>query len=143
MKDNQKKTITLTESDILNIVKDTVSQVLAEGFMQNAVNKVRDFAQKADNKIDDFTRGYEIKEGNPQSVEDLFQGDGWEIVSVVNKGSYNLYGVRRMTGSFGVFDGMEVNEMEEELNMFLNGKGSAKYVGKLPKYPGIEVFKVQ
>ena len=42
-----------------------------------------------------------------------------------------------------VFTLEEVNEMEEELNMFLNGKGSAKYVGKLPKYPGIEVFKVQ
>lgn len=132
------KVIRLTESDLNNIINETVSQLLKEGFLDN----MKSGFDNAKNALSRFADGYEVKEGNPQSIEDVFEGDGWKIIAAVPKQSSTFYLVSRQTGAFGAFNGIDVNGMVEELNTFLGGN-YAKYIGKHPEKKYIEVFRIE
>ena len=127
----KKNILKLSESKLQEMVIEAVKSALNENFFTDMGDKFNDFAQ-----------GYPTKEGNPQSIEDLFEGDGWQVVKSFNKNGATYYAVKRMTGSFGVFNGQEDNDMVEELNIYLNGNGTASYVGTHPKYKHIELFKI-
>ena len=89
------------------------------------------------NGMNDMAQGFETKEGNPQSIEDLFAGDGYKVLKSFNKNGATYYAVARKTGAFGGFFGPEGNDMAEELNIYLDGNGTATYVGyKVGKIPG-------
>ena len=89
-----------------------------------------------------FYQGFETKEGNPQSIEEVFNGDGWEVVKIFNKNGSTYYAVKPVTGAFAGHFGVQGDEMAEELNIFLNGNGTASYAGTHPKYSYIHMFKI-
>ena len=141
-------TIKLTESDLKYIIETSVKRVLMnEGFLDKVSNKLNQWGEKLSDKADDFERGYDLKEGKPQSIEDVFEGDGWKIKAVKQSNNgYTYYGVIRVAGTWGVHNGIPVEEMAEELNIFLQDSGkepSAVYVGKHPNSKQVEVFKVK
>lgn len=121
---NLKKTI--SESQLVQVIKEGILSTIGK-------------------KVDSFYRGFEAPEGKPQSVEDVFNGNGWKIKAISNGKTPNstMYAVSRLSGAFGSFNGLQPKELEDDLNIFLQGKGKAMYIGKHPKYPYIEVFKVQ
>lgn len=123
--DNRKNNL-ISESELMDILRESLFDTITK-------------------KLDDFQRGYKIPEGNPKSLEDVFRGNGWEIKATSNGKTPNstMYAVYRKTGQNGVFNGLQPEELTVDLNVFLQGKGKAIYVGKHPKYPYIEVFKIQ
>lgn len=136
-----KNIVKLTESDLKYVVENTVKRIITnEGFLDKA-------GEWLSNKVDDFERGYDLKEGKPQSIEDVFEGDGWKVSAVKQSSNgYTYYGVKRATGTWGAHNGIPVEEMVEELNMFLQDSGqqpTAEYVGTHPNAKYIEVFRVK
>ena len=125
----KKNIVKLTESKLQEMVINAVKLGLNEG----AFDTMRD-------KFDDYVQGYPTKEGNPQSVADVFEGDGWEIVECPHDGNYGIFKVKRTMGGFGNFYGQEIQEMIEEIQIFLNNKGTVRYLGK--EGDGIEKFEV-
>ena len=75
-----KQTIKLTESKLRTIVEDCVRETLGETLMGNVRSKIKDGINVIGNKINDFAQGYETKEGNPQSIEEVFEGDGYKVL---------------------------------------------------------------
>lgn len=133
----EKNYIRLSHSQLNEIVEATVNALIKEGFLDNmrsGFNNVKGAWQR-------FADGYETKEGNPQSIEDVFEGDGWKIHATVPKNGATYYFVSRQTGGLGAFYGQEVNEMVDELNIFLGGN-RAKYIGKHPEKKYLEVFRI-
>lgn len=126
------------KKNIVSISEEQIKEMIKESIISNLGDKIK-------NSLEDYYNGYETKEGNPQSVEDVFEGDGWTVKATSKGKTPNsvMYAVVRKKGQFGAFNGIEPEGMVEELNTFLNGKGTAKYIGKHPKYPYMEVFKVQ
>jgi hypothetical protein len=137
-----KNNVRLTEGKLREIVQEAVQEALKEGFLSDVGNSIKNGIKTAADRFDDFTRGYDVKEGIPQSIEDLFEGDGWRVIRVFAKGGGTVYAVKRMSGSFGVFDGQEVEDMVDELNIYLDGNGTAQHLGQHPKYKYIELFKI-
>lgn len=129
MKEN-KNIIHLSQKNLNEIITETVKRLMSEGVL----DKMKGAWQR-------FTDGYETKEGNPQSIEDVFEGDGWKIHATVPKNGATYYFVSRQTGDFGTFYGQEVNEMVDELNIFLGGN-RAKYIGKHPEKKYLEIFRI-
>ena len=109
-----------------NVIHNIVSEVLKES-------------------LGGFYRGYEIQNGQPQNVEDVFKGDGWVIKGTKQlKDGSTAYAVSRATGAFGAFNGVEAQDMVEELNIVLQKEGKhAEYKGpgKVHKY--IEIFIIK
>lgn len=138
-----KQTIKLTESKLRTIVEDCVRETLGETLMGNVRSKIKDGINDIGNKINDFAQGYETKEGNPQSIEEVFEGDGYKVLKSFNKNGATYYAVVRKTGAFAEFFGPEGNDMAEELNIYLDGNGTATYVGYHPKVKGTELFKIE
>lgn len=134
---NQK--VKLTESKLRSIVEDCVREAL----MGNVGSKIKDGINAIGNKINDFAQGYETKEGNPQSIEDVFEGDGYKVLKSFNKNGATYYAVVRKTGTFAEFFGPEGDNMAEELNIYLDGNGTATYVGYHPKVKYAELFKIE
>lgn len=118
--------VTISESQLVQIIKEGILSTIGR-------------------KADSFYRGFETPEGKPQSIEDVFKGNGWKIRATSNGKTPNstMYAVSRLSGAFGSFNGLQPKELADDLNIFLQGKGKAMYIGKHPKYPYIEVFKVQ
>lgn len=139
----EKKTVKLTESKLRTIVEDCVRETLGEALMGNVGSKIKDGIDTIGNKFNDFAQGYETKEGNPQSIEDLFAGDGYKVIKTFNKDGATYYAVVRKTGAFAEFFGPEGNDMAEELNIYLDGNGTATYDGYHPKVKGVELFKIK
>lgn len=138
-----KNTVKLTEKKLREMVMEAVNTALNENFFDGVGQKVKDFGQKAKDKFYDFQSGYDTKEGNPQSIEDLFAGDGYRVLKSFNKNGATYYAVVRKTGAFAEFFGPEGNDMAEELNIYLDGNGTATYVGYHPKVKGAELFKIE
>lgn len=130
--------IRMSQDELTEMIKTTVNKMLSEGLLDN----MRSGFENVGKNMSRFANGFNYKEGSPTSIEDLFEGDGWEIVSVVPKNGSTFYFVKRMTGSFGAFNGQEVNEMVEELNIFLKGN-KAKYIGKYKDKPYMEIFRIE
>ena len=139
----KKDTVKLTESKLQEMIIEAVKKALNENFLNDMGQKARDLGNKIQNRFHDEEAGYETKEGNPQSIEDLFEGDGYEIIKSFNKNGATYYAVKCKRGAFLEFYGPEKEEMAEELNIFLNGNGKATYVGKHPKVKGVELFKIE
>lgn len=130
--------IRMSQDELTEMIKTTVNKMLSEGLLDN----IRSGFENVGKNMSRFVNGFNYKEGSPTSIEDLFEGDGWKIVSAVPKNGSTFYFVKRMTGSFGAFNGQEVNEMVEELNIFLKGN-KAKYIGKYKDKPYIEIFRIE
>lgn len=126
------------KKNIVSISEEQIKEMIKESIISNLGDKLK-------NSLEDYYNGYKTREGNPQSVEDVFEGDGWTVKATSKGKTPNsvMYAVVRKKGQFGAFNGIEPEGMVEELNTFLNEKGTAKYIGKHPKYPYMEVFKVQ
>lgn len=139
----KRNTVKLTESKLQEMVIDAVKAALNEGFLDNVGNKIKQGYNAVSDKFYDFQSGYETKEGNPQSIEDLFAGDGYKVLKSFNKNGATYYAVVRKTGAFAEFFGPEEDAMAEELNIFLDGNGTATYVGYHPKVKGVELFKIE
>lgn len=129
--------IRMSQDELTEIVKSTVNSMISEGLLDNMKSNFG----KIKHGFNKFANGFDYKEGNPTSIEDLFEGDGWRVISVVPKNGGTYYFVSRMTGSLGAFHGQETEEMVEELNMFLRGN-KAKYIGKYKEKPYIEIFRI-
>ena len=72
------KKVKLTENDIKNIVKESVKKIIIkEGLFKKIGNAIDRFENWTDDRLEDLDRGYDLKEGNPQSVLDVIEGDGW------------------------------------------------------------------
>ena len=125
-----KNTIHLSQNELNEMINLTVKQLVSEGVFDNLKGAWQRFAN-----------GYETKEGNPQSIEDVFEGDGWKIVTKVPKNSSTYYFVSRKTGAMGAFYGVEIDDMVEELNTFLGGN-RVKYIGHHPEKKYLEVFRI-
>jgi hypothetical protein len=138
----KRNTVKLTESKLQEMVIDAVKAALNEGFLDNVGNKIKQGYNAVNDKIYDFHQGYETKEGNPQSLEDVFDGNGYNVVKTFNKNGATYYAVKPVTGAFAEHFGAEKDAMAEELNIFLNGNGTATYAGPHPKYRYIELFKI-
>ena len=123
-------TIHLSQNELNEMINLTVKQLVSEGVFNNLKGAWQRFAN-----------GYETKEGNPQSIEDVFEGDGWKIVTKVPKNGSTYYFVSRKTGAMGAFYGVEIDDMVEELNTFLGGN-RVKYIGNHPEKKYLEVFRI-
>ena len=136
MKNNGK--VRLTESELHNVVMESVKQILIkEGFFKKAGDAIDRFENWAGEKMDDFERGYDIKEGNPTSVFDVIEGNGWEPVESKNRpisDGQNYIGVKRVTGTWGIHNGLSIEELIEDINIFLDGRGHAAHVQKVNGY---------
>lgn len=133
----EKNYIRISHNQLNEMIEATVDALIKEGLLDNmrsGFNNVKGAWQR-------FTDGYETKEGNPQSIEDVFEGDGWKIHATVPKNGATYYFVSRQTGDLGTFYGQEVNEMVDELNIFLGGN-RAKYIGKHPEKKYLEIFRI-
>lgn len=128
------KTNSVQHSPKMTMSESQLVQIIREGILSTIGRKV-----------DSFYRGFETPAGNPQFLEDVFKGNGWEIRATANGKTpiSTMYAVSRLSGAFGSFNGLQPKELADALNIFLQGNGKAMYIGKLPKYPYIEVFKVQ
>ena len=136
-----KKSVKITESKIKELILKTINESLSEDNMfTRAGEKFSNGLQKFDDMFTDYHNGFETKEGNPQSVADVFVGDGWEIIESPQDGNFGIFKVKRTMGAFGGFYGQEIQEMIEEINIFLNNKGVVRYLGK--EGDGIEKFEV-
>ena len=125
-----KNIIHLSQNELNEMINDTVKALIKEG----AFDKIRGTWER-------FANGYETKEGNPQSIEDVFEGDGWKVVTKVPKNGATYYFVSRKTGLMGAFYGVEKQDMVEELNNFLHGN-RVKYIGRHPEKKYLEVFRI-
>ena len=113
-----KNKVKLTESKFKKLIENCVKEVLHETIL----NKIGD-------KFDDAFQGYPTKEGNPQSIEDVFEGDGYKVIKTESSAKGTYYYVEKTSGALGEFYGVEPEDMVEELNIFLGNNGSASYIG--------------
>lgn len=127
---NNKK-MRLTESELHQVVEASVRQILMkEGFFKKAGDAIGRFKNWAGDKMEDFTRGYGLKEGNPTSVFDVIEGDGWEPIEDRKKpisDGHNFIGVKKVTGVWGAHNGLSIDELIEDINIFLDGRGHASH----------------
>lgn len=133
----EKNYIRISHNQLNEMVEATVDALIKEGLLDN----MRSGFNNVKGVLSRFADGYETKEGNPESIEDVFEGDGWKIHAAVPKQGATYYLVSRQTGALGAFYGQEVNEMVEELNTFLGGN-RAKYIGKHPEKKYLEIFRI-
>ena len=133
----EKNYIRISHNQLNEMIEATIDALIKEGLLDN----MRSGFNNVKGALSRFADGYETKEGNPESVEDVFEGDGWKIHAAVPKQGATYYFVSRQTGALGAFYGQEVNEMVEELNTFLGGN-RAKYIGKHPEKKYLEIFRV-
>ena len=133
----EKNYIRISHNQLNEMIEATVDALIKEGLLDN----MRSGFNNVKGALSRFADGYETKEGNPESIEDVFEGDGWKIHAAVPKQGATYYFVSRQTGALGAFYGQEVNEMVEELNTFLGGN-RAKYIGKHPEKKYLEIFRV-
>lgn len=124
--------ITLTESELHNLISETVKKVLVnEGWVGDTYNnvkgKVKDFTRNVSNKIDDFYQGREVKEGKPANLKDEFEGNGWKVCGVEQdeNGDYLICAIR-----FATNGGLSVEELVDDLNIYFNGKYTVTFHGK-------------
>ena len=116
--------IQLTETELKKVVYEATKRILVkEGFMGDMGNKIS-------NTFDNAFRGYKVKEGNPKDIKNVFEGDGWKIVKHEMGPNREYFEVTKSTGAFGGHYGVPIEGMEEELNIFLNGRGVAKHMGR-------------
>lgn len=113
-----KKKVKLTESKLKNLIENCVKEVLHETIL----NKIGD-------KFSDVFQGYPTKEGNPQSIEDVFEGDGYKVIKTESSAKGTYYYVEKTSGALGEFYGVEPKDMVDELNIFLGKNDSAFYIG--------------
>ena len=132
------KKMRLTESELKQVVETSVRQILMkEGFFKKAGNAIDHFGNWASDKIEDFARGYDLKEGNPISVFDVIEGDGWEPVESSKKpisDGRNYIGAKRVSGAWGAHNGLSIDELIEDINIFLDGRGHASHVKTVNGY---------
>lgn len=128
MKSNK---IKLTESELKQVVSESVKQILIkEGFFKKIGKWADGVGEKFQNKMDDIYRGYDIKEGNPTSVFDVIEGNGWKPIESKKKpisNGHNYIGVRKVGGRWGERFGLPIDELIEDINIFLNGRGHASH----------------
>jgi hypothetical protein len=128
------------------MVIEAVQQSLNEGFLGDTFDKVKSGVKKGFNKVKDsiydFEQGFDTKEGNPQSIEDIFEGDGWQLMKEpFNKGGATIYIVKPVL-LHGGHNGIDADGMIEEIEMFYNGKVNVTYTDH-PKNELIKVFRVE
>lgn len=124
------KKIRLTESELKHVVETSVRQILMK----------EDFFKKTEDAIDRFKRGYGLKEGNPTSVFDVIKGDGWEPIESRKKSisdGQNYIGVKKVTGIWGTHYGLSIDELIEDINIFLDGRGHALHAKTVNDYSEI------
>lgn len=132
--------VRVSQDELTEMIKNTVASMINEG-------KLGDFAQTAWNKAketsdyvgDMINYGYQKREGNPQSVRDVFEGNGWKLVSIkgkdgkeipnpIVKGEYKTYIVEpELPWAFGSFDRDNIGNIIRELNLF-TGNNNARYL---------------
>lgn len=135
-----KQIVKISESKLRSLVESCVRETLDEKFFSGIADKVKDGFNTVKNKVDDVVKGYPTREGNPTSERDVFEGDGWKVVDETELPNGKEFSVRRTSGGMGAFYGKEIEEMVEELDIFLNGRGKAEYVGK--EQGGVELFRI-
>lgn len=135
------KKMRLTESELQQVVETSVRQILMkEGFFKKAGDAIDRFENWVDDKAEDFERGYDLKEGNPTSVFDVIEGNGWEPVENKKKpisDGQNYMGVKKVTGTWGIHNGLSIDELIEDINIFLDGRGHASHVQTVNGYSEI------
>ena len=122
------KKMRLTESELKQVVEASVRQILMkEGFFKKAGDAIDRFENWADEKMEDFERGYDLKEGNPTSIFDVFKGNGWEPIKSKNglRNGMNYVGAKKVRGIWGIAHGLTDEKLVEDINIFLDGRGHA------------------
>ena len=145
----QPETIRMSQDELTEMIKSTVSKMISEGYLDNmrsgfdnvkqSLSRVVDAGKKA---WDSFADGRPYKEGKPTDIYDLFDGNAWKIVKEQPYKGGVIYYATKNTGRFGEFFGQEANEMVQELNIFFNSN-KAKYLGTLNDKPYIHQFWVR
>lgn len=118
----------LTESELQQVVEASVRQILVkEGWFKKTGDAIDRFENWADEKIDNFDRGYDLKEGNPTSIFDVFRGNGWEPIKSKNglRNGMNYVGAKKVRGTWGMAHGLTDEKLVEDINIFLDGRGHA------------------
>ena len=118
----------LTESELKQVVEASVRQILVkEGWFKKAGDTIDRFKNWTDEKIDNFDRGYDIKEGNPTFIFDVFRVNGWEPIKSKNglRNGMNYVGAKKVRGTWGAHYGLSIDELIEDINIFLDGRGHA------------------
>ena len=109
------------------------------GVLDTVKNKFNDFTERFGNKIDDFYQGYPTKEGQPQSIEEVFEGNGWEIILNKTNPQGTTYIAANKVSPNGV---LSSKALVEDLNIFLNGKGQAIFLGQDKNKSYVRWFKI-
>ena len=135
------KKMKLTESELQQVVENSVRQILIkEGFFKKAGDAIDRFENWVGDKMEDLTRGYGLKEGNPTSVFDVIEGDGWEPIESKKKpisDGHNYIGAKKVTGASGEHNGLSIDELIEDINIFLDGRGQASHAKTVNGYSEI------
>lgn len=123
MKNNEK--VRLTESELKQVVLESVKKILVK----------EGLGQWMSDKFDDAFRGYKVREGQPQNILDVIKSNGWTYnEDKPFDPSTSSIKVRKATGAFGGHHGLSIEELIEDLNIFLKGKGRASFKGKTKPY---------
>jgi hypothetical protein len=139
------KKLQLSESELKNIVLRSVKKILSEeNIWQKANRSMNNAAQWVSDKVDDFHAGAPTKEGNPTSICDVIEGNKWRIMgTVANKqyipaknglnfvnGSNNIV-ITPVLGTYFEKHGLSIDELIEDINIFLDGRGHASHYKSL------------
>lgn len=123
MKNNEK--VRLTESELKQVVLESVKKILVK----------EGLGQWMSDKFDDAFRGYKVREGQPQNILDVIKSNGWTYnEDKPFDPATSSIKVRKATGAFGGHYGLSIEELIEDLNIFLKGKGRASFKGKTKPY---------
>ena len=123
-----KQKMRLTESEVKEIVLEATKNILLkEGFLNKLGQKIDNVEQNFWDKLDDANRGYELKEGNPTSIFDVIKGNGWEPIKSKRglRDGMNYIGVKKVLGSGFEHNGLTIDKLVEDINIFLDGRGHA------------------
>lgn len=135
------KKMRLTESELQRVVENSVRQILLkEGFFKKAGDAIDRFENWVGDKMEDLARGYRLKDGNPTSVFDVIEGDGWEPIESRKKpisDGHNYIGAKKVTGASGEHNGLSIDELIEDINIFLDGRGHASHAKTVNGYSEI------
>ena len=129
------KKVRISESNLRNMIGECIVEVLNEGIFDTVKQK-----------LGDYYRGFSQKDPSEVSTPDeFFANCGWDVKgsqeSTKRPGATNYLLVRK-TGTFGAFNGTEVQDLVSDFNEKFGGQYRLSYLGKSQRNAALEMFRV-
>ena len=122
------KKVRISESNLRNMIGECIVEVLNEGIFDTVKQK-----------LGDYYRGFSQKDPSEVSTPDeFFANCGWDVKgsqeSTKRPGATNYLLVRK-TGTFGAFNGTEVQDLVADFNEKFGGQLFSPFIKLIPPTP--------